>query len=285
MAENFKGGIVMRFKYLGTAAAEGIPGLFCQCDVCKRAAAAGGRNIRGRSGAMLGDNILLDFPPDIFTYKVRYGLDLAKVTHIIMTHSHSDHLAANELIYYHHWFSTRDNLGSKLTLYGNESVLAAVHHALDTEINNLPDWLVLERITPFESITVGETVFTPLPANHSKKEECVFYLIEHKGRRMLYANDTGFFPEETMSWLAGKRLDIVSLDCTCGATKEGSNHMGFPDNLTVKDKLIGQGSADADTMFISHHFSHNGKINYDDFEALAKGSGFVSSWDGLEVEL
>lgn len=64
----------MIFRYMGTAAAEGIPALFCQCDVCRRAAEAGGRNIRGRSGAMINGKILIDFPADMFSYKVREPL-------------------------------------------------------------------------------------------------------------------------------------------------------------------------------------------------------------------
>ena len=33
----------MRIKYLGTGAAEGIPGMFCACAACKRALKAGGK--------------------------------------------------------------------------------------------------------------------------------------------------------------------------------------------------------------------------------------------------
>ena len=39
----------MEITYLGTAAAEGIPGIYCGCETCRRAIAAGGRNIMTRS--------------------------------------------------------------------------------------------------------------------------------------------------------------------------------------------------------------------------------------------
>ena len=54
----------MKILYMGTAAAEGWPGLFCSCDVCSHARKAGGRNLRTRTQAMLDDDLLLDFPPD-----------------------------------------------------------------------------------------------------------------------------------------------------------------------------------------------------------------------------
>ena len=43
----------MIFQYLGTAAAEGWPGLFCDCQACEKARAKGGRNIRTRSQAIV----------------------------------------------------------------------------------------------------------------------------------------------------------------------------------------------------------------------------------------
>lgn len=34
----------MKIKYLGTAAAERIPAMFCKCDVCRAARENGGRD-------------------------------------------------------------------------------------------------------------------------------------------------------------------------------------------------------------------------------------------------
>ena len=51
----------MKLTYHGTAAAEAFPGMFCTCDTCERARKAGGRNIRGRSQALVNDDLLIDF--------------------------------------------------------------------------------------------------------------------------------------------------------------------------------------------------------------------------------
>ena len=45
----------MKIKYLGTAAYEGVPALFCRCEVCRGSRAAGGRNVRSRQQAILDD--------------------------------------------------------------------------------------------------------------------------------------------------------------------------------------------------------------------------------------
>ena len=54
----------MKIQFLGTAAAEGIPALFCQCPVCRQARAAGGKEIRTRSGAIIDGKLKLDFGYD-----------------------------------------------------------------------------------------------------------------------------------------------------------------------------------------------------------------------------
>ena len=51
----------MKLRYLGTAAAEGIPGVFCDCKVCREARTKKGRFIRTRSQLLLEDELLIDF--------------------------------------------------------------------------------------------------------------------------------------------------------------------------------------------------------------------------------
>ena len=56
----------MKLKYYGTAAAEGIPGLFCNCRVCQNALKKRGKEIKTRSQALLDGKILIDFLIKIF---------------------------------------------------------------------------------------------------------------------------------------------------------------------------------------------------------------------------
>ena len=65
----------MKIKYLGTSAAEGIPALYCGCDICNHARVAQGKEIRSRSQALIDDCILLDFGPDSFWHSVRFNIN------------------------------------------------------------------------------------------------------------------------------------------------------------------------------------------------------------------
>ena len=76
----------MKIKFLGTAAAEGIPALFCDCEICERVRRLGGKNIRTRSQALINDDLLIDFPADTYLHVLNYGLELHKINNCIITH-------------------------------------------------------------------------------------------------------------------------------------------------------------------------------------------------------
>ena len=50
----------MKITYYGTAAGEAWPGVFCRCELCEKARALGGRNIRTRSQALVNQDLLLE---------------------------------------------------------------------------------------------------------------------------------------------------------------------------------------------------------------------------------
>ena len=274
---------MMDFLYLGTGAAEGIPALFCECDVCAHAQRAGGKNLRLRSGALVDERIMIDFPPDTLSVKHRLGLNLAKVEHIFFTHSHLDHLAAGELCYRAANYCVGRQNPIKLHLHGNEKVLDVIRKMFLFDMDKVADCVQLHPVEAFVPVEAGGITFTPLPANHDKREPCMLYLLEKGDARLLYANDTGALPEQTIQFLAGKRLSVVSLDCTMGMRQHSGGHMGLPDNLLIKQRLMAQGSADECTQFIAHHISHNDNVSYDSFAERAAGTGFVCSYDGMRL--
>ena len=61
----------MKIQILGTAAAEGWPALFCNCEACRRAREKGGKNIRTRAGTLIDDQLLIDFSADTIDRRIR----------------------------------------------------------------------------------------------------------------------------------------------------------------------------------------------------------------------
>lgn len=272
----------MKIRILGTAAAEGWPALFCNCQHCKKARELGGKNIRTRSGTLIDDQLLIDFSADTYSNALRFSLDLSSVHTLLVTHDHEDHFYADDIGMRFTWFSHLDETSPEtMTVYGNDRVGSQVQRVS----NNYggPGRVKFQRIVPLKPTKLpGGYTFTALEGLHDRSQQCYLYLVEDaQGKTMLYGHDTGIFVEETMQALKGRHLDYVMLDCTTGDEKEGTNHMGFADNLIVRDMLADAGCIDQSTQMVITHFSHNGHLLHDELEALAKPEGFSVAYDGV----
>ncbi len=270
----------MKIQWLGTAAAEGWPALFCQCDACMQAAKLGGKNIRMRSGALVDDVLLIDLNPDLYAQKLKFGLDLGNITDILVTHDHSDHFQVDTLELLSEVFGHRKN-PVKVHLYAPQDVIlkSAVF------ANNL----VLHAVAAGDVIETqsGHRV-TVLPAIHSQKNG-KFYLIEKGGKSILYAHDTDIFPEQAMEILRREvrfPIGIASLDCTNGPLPHSyMGHMGIEDNAQMRKTLIAEGMADENTRFVCNHFSHNGHLLHEEMSAVCAPLGLEVSYDGMIAEI
>src|ERR1041385_5896031 len=89
----------MRIQLLGTGSAEGWPGLFCHCDVCRQSRQLGGKNLRSRTSALIDGKLKIDLPPDTHHHAMTHGLDMSAIKHLLFTHGHDDHCAGSELQY------------------------------------------------------------------------------------------------------------------------------------------------------------------------------------------
>lgn len=278
----------MKIKYLGTAAAEGIPGLFCHCPVCEYARQHGGKEIRTRAQAIINGELLMDFGPDTYMHLLQYGLDLAKVKACLVTHSHGDHLFENELLMRAKNFAYYDTEIPPLYVYGSsevEDALAPGENGLFTEDGRV----VFRKLTAYEESSFQDYTITPLPAHHGTKEPFI-YLIQQKGRTLLYAHDTDFFYEDVWEYLQNKgiKIHLASLDCTEGIRhiKGGhSGHMDLERNRAVRERMLESGIADEDTVFVASHISHGGRMNH--FQAVKPevSRGIVIAYDGMELEI
>ena len=288
----------MKITYIGTAASEGLPALFCQCPICESARKNGGKEIRGRAAVCVNDTLLIDFPPDIYYGAMRAGVNLSKILDIVGTHAHSDHFAPTELSCRVEPVYCKRTEKDKLHFWGNMLHGARLNGTLPGAKDGHGEngglcFDCAESFKPIET-SAGITV-TPLAADHDKNQECRMMLLEEKstGKTFLYAHDTGMFPEETMEFLRGKRCDLISLDCTnvMLGGEEDRNHMGIRTDVTMQKRLIANGTADENPRWICHHFSHNGFIPggrvypLEEFEAIAAGYGFTVSYDGMKVEI
>lgn len=277
----------MIFQFLGTAAAEGIPAVFCECATCKEAREKGGRHIRTRSQALIDGELLIDFNADTYTHFLRYGIDGSKLRHCIITHNHSDHFYPAELSMRLPDFANLDQ-ESTFTIYGSDTVGKAMSLPLyeDRDFHRLQ----FKKLKAYCTTQVGSFAVTPLTAIHGPQTGPFIYLIEKDNKAILYAHDTDYLHESVWKFFEEhpRHLDLISLDCTSANVPEMNyvGHMNLNKNVRVKERLIQLGCADEHSIFVCNHFSHNGEeVSYDTFQAIAAEKGFLTSYDGMTLEL
>lgn len=273
----------MKLKYLGTAAAEGFPSVFCACDNCRKAWHLGGRNIRSRSQAVIDGKLLIDFPADTFYHTVLNGMDLTDINHCLITHIHSDHLCTSDLLCLGKYYAHPPKDWEGITFYGSEDLGDVLQCLEDCTAGRLH----FQKVVPFEPFSVGDYTVTALKATHGTEHPYI-YIVSDGKKNLLYGHDTDIFPEETWEYLKERKLyfSLVSLDCTEGAMQELPyvGHMCFGTNVKSRELMIKAGHADSNTKFVLNHFSHNGMhACYDDFVPIAQKENFEVAYDGMEV--
>ncbi|MEC0227672.1 MBL fold metallo-hydrolase [Paenibacillus alba] len=272
----------MKIHFLGTAAAEGFPNVFCRCEACLASRRLGGKNIRTRASVIVDDTWKFDYSADSQMQALRDQIDMGQIEHLLVTHTHYDHFYPKDLISRSEGFT--HVIDHPLHIYGNDLVM---HHARQALGQYQGDRFAFQRMKPFQPATIGSATVTPLPADHDPMETCLLYFVEKDGKTLFYGNDTGWFPEETWMWLKGKKIDMAILDCTHGETgnKRSRGHMSADTILEVQQAFAQERIlTEPDRIYLTH-FTHNSKLLHDDWERLFEPYGIQIAYDGLTVHI
>jgi len=280
----------MKILYMGTAALERIPAIFCDCENCRKALAAGGKNVMTRSQALIDDQLLIDLNSETYTHFLTQGRTLWDIEHILITHAHCDHFTFEEFCCCIP--GKTDTLkAEKLKVYTSRGVIENMWATLNTRIDKytkrIPERVEFVAMDYFEAVQIGAYTVTPLPANHAEEEQAFLFLIEKDGKTLFYGNDTGYFGAEIDEWLVanGKHIDLLSLDCTKGDIERNyKTHMSMSEGRAIADRFYVKGIIDDKTILFYTHFSHHCGMIYDELILAAGKYGFRVAHDGLEAE-
>lgn len=275
----------MKIEFLGTGAAEGIPALFCKCEICEHARNAGGKNIRMRTGILIDRRLLMDFSPDAFVQSLYRKIDYSGLHALLVTHTHSDHFAVDDLVQ-RSTCNSRNRTVPVLKVLGSRMMCARLEDAVYDD--DAAKSMSLTDLTSGQSAQVGDYRITAWKTVHMETEDSLIYLISCNGKQYLHAVDSAELTQEVYDDLLRQHihLDGVSLDCTFGLLEEEYyGHMNLRQNLKVKKRLEEIGAADAHTRFFLMHISHYAGNTHEELEKAASPHGFEVAYDGMCVSL
>ncbi|HLJ55361.1 MAG TPA: MBL fold metallo-hydrolase [Chthonomonadaceae bacterium] len=271
----------MKLQLLGTASAEGMPGLFCRCNTCERARIAGGRNIRTRASALIDDRLKIDFPPDIFMQAQQHRLDLARIEAVLFTHGHDDHFSPAELQYRGRYF-VEPAITRPLSLFGPPDVIEALRCALDPELVAY----TLTTVMADRPAPVLDYYLFPFVANHDDSRICFNYMLTGPdGRKLLYASDTGWYPEATWGILERMRFDGALVECTKRDEGGYAGHMSIPEVIRMRQRLADTGALPAGAPMVATHFCHHMGMLHEELRSALEPHGITAGYDGLTLEI
>lgn len=271
----------MEIVLLGTAAAEAWPAPFCICEACEKARKFGGPNVRTRSGALIDDELKIDFGPDTVMQMQRCGRNLRGVKTLIFTHQHSDHFVPTELEWSRHPFTLTP--AGKIELWGNSVVMEQINRAFPGEQREKLPYVYREmKAGDYFATAAGDEVWA-MAADHVAGA-CVLR-IRRKGKTIFYGHDTGQLPAGVLERLGdGIPLDLVLLDCTYGKQDNERGHMGVAGVLKAAEKLQKIGAIVESTRVIATHFSHGGAMMHDELCEYFMPHGIGVAYDGMVVD-
>ena len=278
----------MKVFFLGTGAAEGFPGIFSNSPLSKEARRRGGKDLRTRSTILINDTIKIDLPPDTLYHLHKYPqVELARLEHLLFTHSHDDHFAIRELQYLSPNFAPDrlETVGNKpLFIHATPHLLKKIEEETEHFFEKAP--LAYCPFLPFEEFHLGDVAVTPIVANHRLDELCVNFLITQNGKALLYGSDTGWYKEETWEFLATKKIDAVILECGKGISDNAyEGHLNLSEVAAMRKKLLLMQTIQGDSPVFITHLCHRGGLLHDEYVERCTPLGITVAYDGLEFSL
>ncbi len=290
--------------FLGTGDAKGYPCPNCRCVACEEARRLGGKAIKTRSDFLIDENNVIDFGPDIYHQALTCNVMIDKIKNVFMTHSHFDHISISSLLLLNEGTGART---VPVNFYGPKGALDFVEDMArrNTYRSGTREGIYSYNhikycpLDYFETVETEEIRVTTLKSSHEGwgVDELGFnYIIEKNGKTLLYATDTGWYPDDTWEFLAKSnfKFDYVVMENTYG--KDTRNiikpyavgHLNTENFFMMLDKLVECGNITKDTPVYATHIADAGREPYGELLEAMENNGVYTNvtvaWDTMHID-
>lgn len=281
-------------QFYGTSAAEGIPAPFCRCGVCEQARKKKGVYQRKRTCFRLSDSVMVDLGADAVSQCMEWG-DINKVNHVLVTHTHDDHLNPHMIM---EAFWAKKDRNAPLHYYFTDKAFEIVEQWRKNTwiLKGMVPRFEAEGVVEFHQLRYGERTtidgigVTPFRGNHTGNigENTALYLLElPDGRNLFYGLDSGVYFPETIHALRAHRIDLFISEATCGMQlkRAGNTHMNLEDACDVARALYAQGTLHEKSVIYLTHINHS--TGHDEMVKGAEKLPFpvrtLITYDGMKI--
>jgi adenosylcobinamide kinase / adenosylcobinamide-phosphate guanylyltransferase len=239
----------VKLQLLGTGSSDGWPNPWCTCASCNAARQSG--ELRGQTGVLVDDRMLIDCGPDVPRAAARVGIDLGAVDLLLIGHAHPDHCGPQALM----WRGWSSAAARPLEVIAPPAVVE-----LCKPWNDPAGPITFTSLVPGGEIErLGYRIRTT-PAAHGGPElgpAVLFDVTGPDGARLLYAVDTAPLAEDELPGDPEHPYDIVLLEETLGdATVRIGEHHDLDDFAATIAALRRTSAVTARTRVVAVHLGH-----------------------------
>lgn len=264
----------MKILFLGTSAGWPLPRLGCDCQICQ---SKDPRDKRLRPAVLVNDSILIDAPPDIYHQLVNLKVDTTKISALLITHAHPDHIHGfYDLTHlYNRQIKTPKLIAPLEVINGLRRFHPLPLKPFKPEI--IHPKTAIEHACPLPKASGGKIKISFFPVKHSR---IPCYGIKMKADRLfVYIPDVVRLPRSDRKQVRDVHLLVLD-GSSLGKKGQTRIHQSIEEGIKLakelKPKLC--------------YFTHIGHITgtHKQLEAFVQkegGRNFHIAYDGLELEI
>ncbi len=284
----------MKLTFLGTGADSAYPLPSCRCEYCLKSREAGGKNLRKRALAVINDDLIFDFGPDMMSASFMHKIDISKLKYCFITHPHADHFDPAHLSTRIPDYATKDTIpleiyASQLSFERMTKMLIDIGYVSDIQNIEEQKKLNIRAIVANHSkeIKIEDYAVIPFSSNHDESVESLIYAVKQAGKEILYCTDTDSLSDETWNAMAGNscKFDLIVLDHTYGFDIDGGGHLNGNKFVDHMSKFKSFELLKPSARFLATHISHEGNPPHEEMQEIANKYGYEVAYDGLVIEL
>ena len=253
---------MQKLLFLGTCAADFSAKLSGEC------ADRFDADARRASCALFDGHFMIDCGPHCLDSLRIAACDPAQITDVFVTHLHDDHFDLQNL--------------AMIAAAGDRVLHVWVREDADLPPIERVVWKKMKLYHRY-AFADGYTV-TGVDANHDQSFYPQWLLLEHDGKKLLYATDGGWFIHAAYCYLQNAKLDCMVLDATCGdylGDYRMGEHNSIPMIRLMLPSLCSFGVIDADTKVVLTHIAPSLHQPHDQIQASVEKDHMIVAYDGM----
>jgi ribonuclease BN (tRNA processing enzyme) len=189
---------------------------------------AGGRFHSAYVTEAPGATFLLDCGPSILQAAKQIGFDVGRLDAVLLSHLHGDHFGGVPFLFMEYLYEAPRT--RPLVICGPEDTerrVKALFSALyeRTAEDPMPFPVEYRELRAGDTLRLGEAQVTAIPVHHVPELTSFGYLVEVRGRRVLYSGDTAW-TDELAAYARG--VDLFICECSTYETRLDI-HVSYPE--------------------------------------------------------